>query len=830
MNKIRSIALFLSLLPILLFGQREDAISFRQIEENMATQMEVYPQEKIHLQTDRDFYVPGEKIWFKAYVTDAATLRYPTYSRYVYAELIDSRDSLVSRVMIRPIDDMFYGHIILSELIPQGNYTLRAYTKYMENMGDDYFFKKNIRIGNLPSDNQPFSKAKQENIKEKKVKDDFEVSFFPEGGNLPEGVPCKVAFKALNRNGYPEMISGEVVDATGAEIASVKTIHAGMGMFVYTPEQGKRYYLKCRNGNGLEQQFELPLLNPQAHALTAEWNNNELLIGVQKSIYCPDIPCYLLAHCRGLTLYFSAWNKKKEFIRFAKEPLPEGVIHFILFDEQMNPLSERLVYNKNHNEVKLEFHTHKASYERRENIISTLFLTDLDGNPLTGNLSVAITDDKDLPVDSSTTILSSLLLSSELKGYIENAAYYLQDNDHSTTALDYLMMTHGWRRYNIPEVVKGNSEYPQIPFQENWEISGKVKTLFLSKPVSDSDISIMVKNGDFGTAITDDQGRFVFPDLEYPDNTSYFIQALSKKGSSRVELDLDRESFPGLIYARQSPATEISAIKEEMQDKSFIMKAEQHSKYDEGMRMVYLNEVVVTASRAEREDEPRLRFPVNAASDKTIRREDFEKRHPTSVANILLTVAGVQMEPGGGISIRGGAATGGTKGIGGEHGGGIETGGPLILVDGVPWFVPLEMIHVNDVESIDVFKGASTALFGMHGANGVISITTRTAGGDKYINEGFFFNYVTYTPLGYQEPVEFYAPRYETLEAKQSGAPDYRTTVFWKPDVVISDTGEASFDFYASDFPTTYSVVLEGLTTDGRIIRQVEKISIDNAP
>ena len=87
--------------------------------DNIAHQLTVYPQEKIHLHTDRNFYVPGEKIWFKAYVIDAFTHLYPTHSRYVYVELISPTDTLVKRVMIRPTDDMFHGHLPLSKFIPE---------------------------------------------------------------------------------------------------------------------------------------------------------------------------------------------------------------------------------------------------------------------------------------------------------------------------------------------------------------------------------------------------------------------------------------------------------------------------------------------------------------------------------------------------------------------------------------------------------------------------------------------------------------------------------------------------------------------------------------
>jgi TonB-dependent SusC/RagA subfamily outer membrane receptor len=130
------------------------------------------------------------------------------------------------------------------------------------------------------------------------------------------------------------------------------------------------------------------------------------------------------------------------------------------------------------------------------------------------------------------------------------------------------------------------------------------------------------------------------------------------------------------------------------------------------------------------------------------------------------------------------------------------------------------------VESIDIMKGSGAAQFGMRGLNGVISITTKTGGSDTR-NEKKEMNYAVYTPLGYQKPVEFYSPIYETLETKHLINPDFRTTIFWKPDVVIFESGEASFEFYTSDFPTTYSVVIEGLTIDGRIVRQVEKIRIE---
>ena len=816
--------------------------SFLRVESNFMTQLEVFSQEKLHLHTDRNWYVPGEKIWFKAYLTDAVTLQPTTNSRYVYVELISAQDSLIGRVMIRPENGMYYGHLFLSERIPEGNYTLRAYTRYMENLGDDYFFKKNIRIGNLDSDKKQPSPTESGNKNVQLTTGDFDVSFFPEGGNLVEGASCKVAFKALNRDGYSETITGEITDEAGSVVTSIQTIHAGMGVFNYIPQLGKRYFLKCKNENGLEKQFELPQADPRACALTVSQRNGRLTVEVRKPADYPDTPCYLLGHCRGMVFHFSAiqgiagharndsgaplslWRGaggEGNDISFPEKELPGGVLQFVLFDAQMHPLSERLAFSKNYDRAKVTFHTDSVTYQPREKVTATVSLP--DSTLFSGNLSVAITDDKDIAVDSTTTILSSLLLSSELKGYIENPAYYLQDNPESVLALDYLMLTHGWRRYNIPDVANGKYETPQFPFQTSQEISGQVKSLFRSKPVSDGEIVILSKDGDMGSTTTDANGAFTYSAFEYPDSTSYLVQANGKKGSSEVELVLDSVSFPALIHATHAPVVETPVTQKE--SNAFMVKAEQRSMYDNDMRVIQLREVEVTARRkTERKEEPRLDFWANNSSDVTLRREDFEKRNPHLVSEILHGVAGVRVFSNGAISIRGG-------------------GLPLVLIDGMPaewptlrvlkspYLSPLEFVTVQDVESIDIFKGASAAAFGVGGANGVVSITTRR-GIDvvreaERIRESKVLNRVLYIPLGYQKPVEFYSPKYETLEAKQSTIPDYRTTIFWKPDIVVSDTTAASFEFYTSDFPTTYSVVIEGLTDEGKMVRQVEKIRVE---
>ncbi|MDR2233287.1 MAG: TonB-dependent receptor plug domain-containing protein [Tannerella sp.] len=875
MKKLMLTVWFLSLFLSVLTGQTARDGMLREVASNFENQLAAFAQEKIYVHTDRNVYVPGEKIWFKAYVADAATHIPVTASRYVYVELISAADTLINRVMVRQTDGMFYGYLPLNEIVPEGDYTLRAYTGFMENIGDDYFFKKNIRIGSIDSsrrepegngkDREIAGQARNDALQQgiasqarndaqlKQHGDDYDVSFFPEGGNLIEGAFCKVAFKALRSDGTADNVSGEIVDERGTVITLVETYYAGMGAFSFIPANGKTYRLKCRNSKGSEKQFELPQSYPNACALTVLQRNKRITIEVRKSVgnaesphHSAATPCYLLGHCRGMVFHFTALDNLKEPIAFSEKDLPDGVLQFVLFDGQMNPLSERLVFNKTLINENLEFQTDKPIYEKREKATATL--KPLQNPPKEGQspslseragvrCSISVTDDKDCAVDSSTTILSTLLLSSELKGYIENPSYYLQDNLNSIMALDLLMLTHGWRRYDIPEVVKGSMQYPQIPYQTSQTITGSVKSPALGKPLSGSELLIMADE-DVGFTTSDEAGKFRAQDFEYPDSTTYFIQALSAKGSKRVELVVDEEKFPQPVYAPQSTNLESRLSEREthaepnntlsQQSDGFFAKAEQRSRYDEDMRMVYLDEVVVSAPRIEQKDESRLQHWANRYSHITIRKDDVKEKNPQQITDMLRGISGMYVNSQGDLVING------------------ILSAPIVLINGVPieWPIvnelpvpanspssPLMQVSVYDVESIDIIKGVESLIFGVRGGV-VISITTTT--GLDAVNRAnrerlqFHTNYTTYTPLGYQKPVEFYSPKYETSESKQQSIPDYRTTIYWKPDLKIDEeTGEASFDFYTADFPTTYSVVIEGLTNDGRIIRQVEKIRVE---
>jgi len=802
------------------------------VQDSIFNQLNLFPQEKIHLHTDRTMYVPGEKIWFKAYIVDAFSHKSPTLSQYVYIELINSSDSLVHRVMICPDDfGLFHGYIFLSEEIPKEVYTLRAYTRYMENLGDDFFFKKNIRIGNINGGNSGSSENRVEGASLALARNDFDVAFFPEGGNLVEGVIGRIAFKALNKQSASEIITGKIVDEAGNLIVSgIKTVFAGMGSFSFGPKQEKEYFLIATSLSGQEKRFKLPAAQ-KTYAVSSFYRDNLHFIQVKHTPGLPVQPLYLLVHCKGEVLYFAPWNFRKEYVSFSYNLLPSGVIQILLLDAHMNPVSERLIFNKNKDTGTIVFQTDKATYGKREKVIATLseassLSPSLSGRDGVGLFSVAITDDADMSIDSLHTIASSLLLSSELRGYIESPGYYLQDHRHAVYALDHLMMTHGWRRYELSGSLKGEYIRPAKEYELAKEINGSLKGLF-SRPVTNGEVLLVSKDQRFQQTTTDVDGNFRFTGLHFADSISFFLLAKDQKGSENVEIVLNPETFPTPKHAPSdllfsgAGSNNIELTVGEQFNKpiegasDFIKKAEKRAQYDEDMKVINLEEVLVTAKKIERTTELRAQFALNAASDRTIDREMIKNRmpHATFIDQLFTLILGAQFEKA--PTIPGGYILASLMPMAGQ---------PLYYVDGLP--VDREYvscINPENVESIDVFQRASAAMFGTRGGNGVISITTRKG---PIFDKDLSNNTISFVPLGYQQPIEFYSPKYDTPASKSFAVPDYRTTIFWKPDIIVHDDGHTSFEFYTSDFPTTYSVVIEGITKEGKIIRQVEKIEV----
>lgn len=845
------------------------------IKKLFLDQTSLFPQEKIYVQTDRSKYLTGENIWFRVHLVDAIFLKQANASRYVYVELINPINHLVERVKLKPDSTgCFYGQIQLDDELSEGNYLVRAYTRFMQNIGENYFFTKQVYISN-PISEKVFVDMKyladgsiinsemqfvRKNGKEKFMPDrcvvypggnaqgnaktvlfkegtghcsfsakeidsersillqaviegrpykkyfripnmerTFDVSFFPEGGYAPISTNLTMAFKSINTSGFSENVKGQVFDDQNQLCTEFESIHLGMGSFNMYYSPAKKYHVVCTNNENVTKRFNLPEPMDNAISLKTAWERDKLFVKVLKSPnYQLQPKTQLIAHIRGIPIYIEPWDDNKEYLVFEKDFFPAGIVHFLLVDEKRNILSERLVFSSQSSTLaKTNIELDKKTYQTRDKINMSIHITDENKEPLSGNFSLAVVDANDMSVDTTSNIISNLLLSSDLKGYIENPMSYMQkDNKRSQAALDVLLMTQGWRRYDIPNLLKEKlTKDLKYPVELSEEVTGKVEGLFSA--LKDGNICLLaLKDSVIGTSFTkpDKEGKFIFKDLEYKDGTRYIIQANTKSGSKKVFLDVDTlNHFPSL-------PTQIKMTRQEPVLKDTVLSAtNKNYTANAGLKMYNLSELMVTAKRKQAMTTESPYYSMT--SSQVITAKEIENSHFLSVYDLLRRISGVTVI-GTDVRFRGNT--------------------PMLLLDNVPTEgFDYDMLMVSDIQDAFVTPGTTMGIiFGSRGANGAIVINTKKG----FVQTNKISSNIKYVKaVGYQQSVKFYSPAYETEQEKNNSKPDYRTTIYWNPNVQIGADGIANLNFYAADSPSKYVVLIEGISQFGHLIHLSDK-------
>jgi len=865
------IGLFLITTIVAFSANPKPTANFSEIITNRFTKQWVnLPQEKVYLQTDKPYYSAGEEIWFKAYLLNATTLEPRAYSQFVYVELIDKRDSVYSRVKIKSDSLGFSGHIKLSADVPTGSYSLRAYTYWMQNTGSDFFFTKNILIGNSIDDriasqitygtpvnglipvSIAFTDAAHNPIAGKKVvvtqnwknadkkkfamvsgtdgkidwqtkidstdnskksievsmdevkykntffipvfSSDYDVQFFPESGVLLTNTFQTIGFKAIGKNGLSTKITGKIFNNKNEEVAEIETLNKGMGKVGLQANFGETYYAVVKNNDGISKRFELPKAQERGVALHLLFNKGKVMYEVINNTSMPDKSLYLLLHSRGRVFVAQPLINMKGQI--PESILPAGIASFSVIDSLGQTYCERLTFVRNFNLPAVTLAADKPVYGKREAVKLSLNVQSTIGKAVNGYFSISVTDNHTVKQDSlADNILTNLLLTSDIKGYVEDPAAYFVDNSGVTREMtDALMLTQGWHRFNTADVVKAVYKAPQYYIEAGQSITGKVLN-FSNKPAKKIDVMALSPYRNLiRTSKTDSLGRFLVDAIEFPDSTSFILKANKAKSFTDVEVIPDKDIFPEANTFIPTPLKASAAANS--QDEYFKQSKEKYY-YEGGMRVISLNEVTVKAAK-----KPLVSTSFyTGLGDSKVTAEQLADYKSMSLMDLFLTIPGVQVN-GDKISIRGSSAS------------------PLVLIDDIEMHDSTELtfLTADDLASVDVFKGVNTILFGPKGANGVITIALKKGEDRKTIPPVSLAHVM---PLGYQKPTEFYMPKYDVDSVYKSQKPDLRTTIYWNPKLRTDKDGNIHVNFYTADKANNYSVVLEGISTIGEICRYV---------
>lgn len=748
---------------------------------------EKYPQEKVYLHLDKQTYKVGENIWFKVYFLDATNHQPSSHSNILIVELINSFGKTSMTRLLKLNEGFARGDFKIYDTVPSGLYEIRAYTSWMRNFGDDYFFKRQIEILNPEFSEQLYRQDKLANkkLKKKSIRksEKLDIQFFPEGGDLIYGLESRVAFKAVNELGQGIDISGEIHNKKGDLITKFQSFYQGMGAFSLKPEEGEQYYAVFKIGEDKQDEISMPEPLKSGFIITVDnQNSSDIMVNIKSTQ--SDYRISLIGQTRGQVFYNQSLLLKSGSteVKIPRDIFPTGILQLTLFDQSLIPQCERLVFISHNDFLNIDLETDRKDYGSREKISLKIDVKDAQNFPVAGNFSLSVTQNEynDNRGDFYSDIVSYLVLSSDLRGRIQDPEYYFQKNTPETReALDYLMMTQGWRRFAWENVIGGIPLEIDYEVERGLSVAGKITREFFGIPLKFLPVTLTILSGfnDVYNTRTNEKGRFLFNLPDYEDTID--IELMSARLSGRKNL---------VIYIDET----------ELPEKDVLF-----SSYSKEMAITGTN-VFRPIPQEEKDPNQSTIQGIHGTPDNVIYVDDKLASYNNVFDIIKGRVPGV-MVTGNSIQIRGPNSF-------------FLSTEPLYLIDDIPVDASaISSLNPQDVERIEILKGPSSAIYGSRGANGVVAVYTKRG---RFMKKGVLESQI----LGFYRPREFYSPRYGTRFDQLN--PDDRITLFWAPSVLTDFDGLADTVFYSSDMQGTFDVILEGVTPEGKIGKGITSFTV----
>ncbi len=784
--RIRSIALGMLLLFVCFTNAFAQTFNQDSISKRFSEYSEQNLQEKIYVHTDRELYMAGEILWFKLYNVNTASNTSINFSKLAYVEIIDKDLKPVLQAKIAIDKGSGSGSLYLPVSMYSGNYQLRAYTSWMKNFSPDFYFEKNIKLVN--------TLAKPEKQIAVNEEGKFDIQFFPEGGNMVESLPAKVAFRAIDYQGKGIDFRGSVVDENNNALLSFKPLKFGIGSFAFTPESGKTYRALIEIPGNKTIVKELPSAKSGYVLQLENSTSDRIKVKIHANEGSSSQQLILFVHTRQvkkLNERITLTGGKAEFF-VEKNKLAEGISQFTLFNPSGKALAERLYFIRPGSQLDLNIKADKSAYSTRKKVSLELLSKDEKGidSDLDASISVFASNGS---ASDEADIFNYLWLKSDLKGNVESPAYYLKNKDAvADEALDNLMLTHGWRRFIWQNVITNNPSFEFIPEIDGHIIHGRILDTRTLKPANNilAYLSIPGKKLHLYGARSNSSGLVSFHtrDIYGPSelvaqtdiqlDSTYKIELFSPfstkfSATKQSELILN-EDIRSLLFT-QSMSSQVQNVYSSnklrtfypalIDSSAFYLKPDKTYLLDNFVRFTTMEEVL---------REYVAEVPV------TRQKNDFSVW--VTVRPHLINVP---------KSVK-----------------------PLIILDGVPIFDSGNKIIKYDpkkVRSLDVL--AQKYFLGPLNFEGILNFTTYKGNLPDFQldSRATIMDYE-----GLQLKREFYSPAYENTEQASNRLPDFRNVLYWSPDIKINSSGKRTISFYTSDQENNYTIILQGLNASGK--------------
>jgi len=682
-----------------------------------------------------------------------------------------------------------------------------------------------------------------------------DVQFLPEGGSLVAGLPARIGLKAMAEDGKACDVSGIVVDHTDKKVAEFQSLHNGMGSFSIDVKAGESYIAKVTLPGGTVKDYPLPAIKSSGTVLKVnnpmESDSLEVSAAATDDLIQTGSSFYLIGKARGVVCYAAIVSLQEGGFKrkIAKSLFPTGITHFTLMTTNKQPLNERQVFIDHHDNLHVRITTDKQEYNPRDSVALKIKVTDNSGDPVEGNFSLAVTDNAQVSRDTINggSIISTMLLTSELKGYVESPGYYISSKTSDAwQGLDNLLLTQGWVGYDWQRVFNP----PAIAFQPEKEflVKGKVVNVF-NKPVKGTDVLLLSKSPSMVLdTTTNSEGRFVFDRLPQIDTPVLILKAVNKHGRSfNVDIKMDGTEPP--LFTRPflgniSPWN-VNSASEIINYNKTNEQITQARDFPAGGHI--LKEVNIRAKKIVNGSQ-NLNGPGEA--DLVLDEKDMEKAGKKTWLQLLQ-----ENVPG----FREGNFH---EGIHTD----VNAGGGLVRdvvkdTDRLWYFVKDRWVRIfvdgyeldscismsmkpqilneefflkshdaEDIKGIELnfsprYRSSYELRFGEYPepfkvTYAFIEITTRSGHGPFFGNTPGMY---LYKPLPISTAAQFYKPKYDAPNLGKR-LPDMRSTIDWEPNITTDANGEAKVSFYTADGPAAYTVIMEGTDGNGGLGYAIQQV------
>ena len=778
------------------------SLSAQTLLNTLTRYNEQFDHEKVHVQFDKPVYNAGETVWFKAYLLSKNMPT--TVSTNFHTELVDASGQVIEKKVYPIFEATAAGSFDLPKGAKGEGLLFRAYTTWMLNFDSAYLYTRML----TPEKSSAVTATAQPRA--------TTLRFFPEGGDWVIGLPSNIAFKAADETGLPRKVTGMIKDNKGTVITDFKTVHDGMGKVVLLPEAGATYTAEWKDESGRTGTTTLPAALPDGIALEIKNLGKMLGYTITRKDDADERfkKIYVVANMHQYTVYRATANLAKTAIISGGIPLDSlvsGALQVTLFDANWKPLAERVAFvdrNDYSFPATVSFAT-KDLGKRGKNLIEIEV-----PDTLRSNLSIAITDAQ-VSEGGEQDIVSRLMLTADLRGYVHNPSYYFTSkSDAAKEHLDLLLLTHGWRRYNWETLAKG--VLPKVRFQrDNYlAIRGNIYGIMPGQIRPQEQINVFIEAQDssrqFVSVPIKPDGSFALEGALFYDTVRlYYMLNDINKINRKASVEFARQAYPSALKLGVDPAALVSrrVAALPVREQYFAQKREEVLP-ELNRKIRTLENVTVRAKTQSREQALEKRYVTGLFQSGNSRNfnlvdDPLAGSYMNALQYLQGKVAGLQIH-----------------GSGADYSLDRRGSTPALFIDEMPADVELlTNIAMTDVAYIKVIDPPFMGAVG-GGAGGAIAVYTKK-GGESVRNN--IPGLSKGTLVGYSALKQFYSPDYATSSPLHE-VEDVRSTLYWNPFLLTDKANrKVKIQFYNNDVSNSLRVVIEGMNEVGRLTR-VEQV------